>query len=171
MEDTHKPYALQLWGDYLRRKRLEHDLLQYQLGVSLAYSTGSAKQAISQLENGRTWVPRAKLDALIEQLKLDPSWVRQLDYFFHAHQYGRVVELLRKQLQHDFGLELPTAQDINSGKPLPKARNLDAAYAKSQPSLQDKLVQLKQAWEQQLISQAEYESTRKRLLDQFASGI
>jgi hypothetical protein len=165
MDQPLKTYALQLWGEYLRLKRTESlDKLQSELGSLLEYAPNAAKQAVSQLEHGRGWIPRNKFKTFVRVLGLDESLFRRLDFHYTAGEYGKMVDLLTDLLKTEFQVtphqpdELLRPSESTPSPPLPAG------------DLKTRLIKLKEAFDADLITLGEYDEARKRILEQFVEG-
>ncbi len=167
MEQFMKRYALHLWGEYVRLVRIQKlDMLQHELGILLDYSPTAAKQAVSQIEHGRSWIPKNKYSKFVEVLQLDEGLFRQLDYLFNASQYNRMAAILTDLLRNEFDHRPFEPEHIH---PSTVAVGISSPPAPT-GELVERLQMLKAAYEQHLIEDNEYEDARKRVLEQFVEG-
>lgn len=167
MDQPQKTYALQLWGDYVRLKRTSTlNKLQSELGSLLEYSPNAAKQAVSQIEHGRSWIPKNKFRTFAQVLDLDESLFRRLDYHYSVNEYDKMIELLTELLQTEFDFK-PHQPEIVFRASLPEG---PASPPIPAGDLKQRLQKLKEAFEAELILQDEYDEARKRILEQFVEG-
>lgn len=167
MDQPLKTYALQLWGDYVRLKRTETlDLLQSELGSQLEYSPNAAKQAVSQLEHGRGWIPKNKFKTFVRVLKLDESVFRRLDYHYNTGEYDKMVEVLTDLLKTEFQVTPHQPEEV----PRPKMPEGPVSPPIPAGDLKGRLLKLKETFDWGLINQEEYDEARKRILEQFVEG-
>lgn len=89
--------AQQMLGSRLKMRRMEMSLTQEELGVYVGYSPMAAKQAISQIERGVTWIPNKKQSEFILHLQLDRELVTLLSYHFFSRNYSEVLQMLRER--------------------------------------------------------------------------
>jgi transcriptional regulator with XRE-family HTH domain len=66
----HKELFRKRLGKLLEQRRMEKDLSRKELGEMLGYRGDSAVQVVARFEAGRSGVPKAKLDQLLEILEI-----------------------------------------------------------------------------------------------------
>ncbi|MFW5658644.1 MAG: helix-turn-helix domain-containing protein [Bacteroidota bacterium] len=177
-------------GELVRRKRLDFSLLQDELGVRVGYSPTSAKQAISQIERGAVMVPARKLSPLVSELMLDEQLFRQIAFYLDINNYEEAARRLDQYFQEQFGYSMveektvsqsKTAKDSNPKPTAPSNRSSANASRHArhgnppQPAddsmtkaeLRQKLEDLKELLEAELISQSDYDNAKADLLKQW----
>ncbi|MCB9232626.1 MAG: helix-turn-helix transcriptional regulator [Bacteroidia bacterium] len=92
-----KQQAQEMMGNRLKMRRMEMSLTQEELGVNVGYSPMAAKQAISQIERGITWLPTRKQDEFVKELHLDPNLMTLASYHYFSRNYEEVVSMLRER--------------------------------------------------------------------------
>lgn len=164
MEEKNKQKAQELLGKLIKRKRIELNKTQEELGVNVGYSPQGAKQAISQLERGLGWIPTKKQEFFVQFLMLDPAFIQLLFYHYFSRNYVKSLEMLR-DLEDKKLRSLSTAINTSSHSP-------DSAESAISPQLNidNKLAQLKKLFERGLIDEEEYKSSKKEVLERFLKG-
>ena len=97
-----------LLGAYLKFTRRKRDLTQEEVGINVGYSPHTAKQAISQIERGVTWVPDKKLKEFVSFLELNKSFFSLLSHYYSIKNYAKVQEMIKMLLNLD---SLPKPDD------------------------------------------------------------
>lgn len=155
-----KSNAQDLLGNYVKMKRLELNWTQEQLGINVGYAPQTAKQSISQLERGITWIPGKKLDEFIATLELDRSFFQLLQYHFSSNNYGEAEKMLTKLNEYEL-----KRMSKSIGYELEPARKPQVSPA--QKPIEDRLVRLKDLFEKGLIDEAEYKEAKREVLRAF----
>lgn len=157
-----KNNAQDLLGSYVKMKRLELNWTQEQLGINVGYAPQTAKQSISQLERGITWIPGKKLDEFINALSLDRSFFQLLQYHFSSSNYAESEKMLKrlneyelKRMSRSIGYEL---------EPLTPATPAPAPEPAPKKTVEDRLTRLKNVYDKGLIDEEDYKEAKREIL-------
>lgn len=192
MDEDIKSRAFQLLGNFIRKKRIEQNLTQEELGARVGYGEQTRRQAISQIERGNVSIPNKKLNLFIDELKLDNTFVTQVNYHLSKGEYAEAVRLLedREELEYKIAVQLTPHEPIHpeeaSGErqgtqaQLREAPETDGAEAivntvaeiaeeveAAIETAEIKLSKLKVLFEKELITAEEFEMKRKEILDKY----
>ena len=154
-----------LLGNYLKLKRRERDLTQEEVGINVGYSPHTAKQAISQIERGVTWVPDKKLSEFVSFLELDSSFFSLLSYYYSIKNYTEVFNMLQKLQAHAIR-NMSADMQISLDKPH-AARSADAPTApvtSKEDKLEAHLKKLKELHDKGLIDEDDYKEAKREAL-------
>jgi transcriptional regulator with XRE-family HTH domain len=154
-----------LLGNYLKLKRRDRDLTQEEVGINVGYSPHTAKQAISQIERGVTWVPDKKLSEFVRFLELDSSFFSLLSYYYSIKNYQETLKMLQKLEEHAIrnmsdDLQIP----LNNSQPPA------ATTAPTEPKgaeMERHLSKLKDFFEKGLIDEDDYKIAKRDALKKF----
>ncbi|HHG85322.1 MAG TPA: hypothetical protein ENJ82_11305 [Bacteroidetes bacterium] len=152
-----------LLGNYLKLKRRERDLTQEEVGINVGYSPHTAKQAISQIERGVTWVPGKKMSEFVNFLELDKSFFSLLSYYYSIKNFSKTQEML-------LNIQAKAIQNMsgNSGNILQKASISSApAQTNSEDELERYLAKLKDLHAKNLIDDEDYKEAKREALKKF----
>ena len=155
--ENSKHNAQDLLGSYVKMKRLELNWTQEQLGINVGYAPQTAKQSISQLERGITWIPGKKLDEFITALSLDRSFFQLLQYHFSSSNYAEAEKMMKKL--NDYELK---RMSRSIGYELEAPAN--PAQPPASKSIEDRLTRLKNLFERGLIDEDDYKEAKKEIL-------
>lgn len=149
-----------LLGNYLKMKRRERDLTQEEVGINVGYSPHTAKQAISQIERGITWVPDKKLNEFVEFLVLDASFFSLLSHYYSIRKYEEVYKMLRNLMDH----EVRSMSESMRIKIAPAEMQTPAEPVQS---IESKLEKLRELHEKGLIDDEDYKEAKREALKKF----
>ena len=152
-----------LLGNYLKLKRRERDLTQEEVGINVGYSPHTAKQAISQIERGVTWVPDKKLSEFVRFLELDSSFFSLLSYYYSIKNYDEVFNMLQKLQAHAIR-NMSDDMQISLDKPRAAHAPEKPAVASKEDQLEAQLKKLKNFFDQGLIDEDDYKEAKREAL-------
>lgn len=151
--------AQEMLGMLIKMKRKEHGMTQEELGVHVDYSPHAAKQAISQIERGVTWIPVKKLSQFVSTLNLDEDFMKLLNYQYHSRNFAESIKIMKAQKAKEIrnrGDDLESQSAVS--RPAPKMGKDD---------LEEKLVALKEMFEKGLIEEDEFKQMKGEILKKF----
>lgn len=159
-----------LLGNYLKLKRRDRDLTQEEVGINVGYSPHTAKQAISQIERGVTWVPDKKFSEFVRFLELDSSFFSLLSYYYSIKNYEETHKMLQKLEEHairnmsdDLSIPLHTTQPVAATVPPKEAPPEES----EQDKMESHLAKLKDFFEKGLIDEDDYKIAKRDALKKF----
>lgn len=160
-----KEQCQSLLGNYLKLKRRERDLTQEEVGINVGYSPHTAKQAISQIERGVTWVPGKKMNEFVSFLELDSSFFSLLSYYYSIKNYHKSHEML-------VNLQDQAIRNMSGDSDVPLARSqadapANTAVATKGNDLESHLSKLKDLFEKGLIDNEDYKEAKRDALKKF----
>lgn len=193
MESDFKRKAFELLGDTIRKKRIEQSLTQEELGLKVGYGELTRRQAISQIERGSVAIPNKKLTLFINLLKLDNTFISEINFLISKGRYEEAAFLLEereaeeRKIAASLSVHTPmTNEDTKTlfmvmGKNDPEQieePNAEEAGENDLPSVKDtismsfdsaeqKLTRLKALFEKALINEEEYSYKKKEILDKY----
>ena len=160
--ENSKSNAQDLLGNYIKMKRLELNWTQEQLGINVGYSPQTAKQSISQLERGITWIPGKKLDEFITTLNLDRSFFQLLQYHFSSSNYSEAEKMLQKLSEYELKrMSKSIRYELEAQSPQPQFQPI------AEKSIEDRLIRLKDLFEKGLIDEEDYKQSKREVLRKF----
>lgn len=159
-----------LLGNYLKLKRRDRDLTQEEVGINVGYSPHTAKQAISQIERGVTWVPDKKFSEFVRFLELDSSFFSLLSYYYSIKNYQETQKMLQKLEEHairnmsdDLSIPLTNSRPAATSSPAAKPQNVES----DNDRMERHLAKLKDFYEKGLIDEDDYKMAKKDALKKF----
>lgn len=152
-EEIDRQSSQDLLGNYIKLKRRERQITQEELGINVGYSPSAAKQAVSQIERGITWLPDARLPEFIEYLHLSEDFFRRLAHYFSIKNYQYTRELLEGLHARELG-----------APPVSRQASPTQASAASPTTLESQLEKLKGLLEKGLIDEGDYKEAKRDLL-------
>lgn len=154
-----------LLGNYLKLKRRERDLTQEEVGINVGYSPHTAKQAISQIERGVTWVPDKKISEFVRFLELDSSFFSLLSYYYSIKNYRETYNMLGK-LEAQAIRNMSDDMQINLQK-APVVAVAAVAVESKEDEMEKTLEKLKDFFEKGLIDEEDYKIAKRDALKKF----
>lgn len=189
MEEDFKSKAFQLLGNIIRKKRIEQNITQEELGNKVGYGELTRRQAISQIERGNVSIPNKKLNLFIDALKLDNTFITQVNYLLSRGEYETAMGLLEEREEQELKIataishHVPTsdvAQTLSHhGEQdqemieLPHTEEADGILNRTETDTASidmaeiKLAKLKVLFDKQLITEEEFALKRKEILDKY----
>ncbi|MEM6271204.1 MAG: SHOCT domain-containing protein [Bacteroidota bacterium] len=158
-----KEQCQSLLGNYLKLKRRERDLTQEEVGINVGYSPQTAKQAISQIERGVTWVPSKKLSEFVRFLELDASFFSLLSYYYSIKNYTETHNMLQKLQAHAIR-NLSDDMQIPLGQPRSPVPAKASAESDPEEKLERHLAKLKDLFDKGLIDEDDYKEAKRDAL-------
>ncbi len=193
MEEDFKQKAFQLLGNLIRKKRIEQGFTQEDLGQKVGYGELTRRQAISQIERGGVAIPNKKLNLFINALKMDNTFITEVNFLISKGNYEDAAHLLEdreaeeRKIATSLSAHIPvTTQDtismsLNQSGPDPE--KLDTPHTEKadgdvNPTIKNtleaftdnpetKLTKLKILFEKELITEEEYTARKKDILDRY----
>lgn len=159
-KDTKRAFFEAL-GHFLKMQRLDQNKTQEELGIAVGYSPAVAKQAISQVERGITGIPAKKLDEFVRELDLTKGIFQMVNYHASVNDYDAALKLIESQMNQE--VREKTGKLIRKDGEL----KVETPEAPTQNELEQKLTRLKTLHTAGLITQEDYDESRKKLLDSF----
>lgn len=189
MEEDFKSRAFQLLGNIIRKKRIEQNITQDTLGEKVGYGELTRRQAISQIERGNVSIPNKKLNLFIDALKLDNTFITQVNYLLSRGEYEEATHLLEEREEQ----ELKIAIEISHHVPTSDEATITNLQGEQDPEIREsphpdeadgienshetdltainiaeiKLAKLKVLFEKELITEEEFDLKRKEVLDKY----
>ena len=154
---------MEAMGNFLKLKRLEKGYTQEHLGALAEYSQGGAKQAISQIERGLSWIPLDKKDRLIRVLGLDPNTIEVACHHFVNEDYNTAIKILADAQKAE--IKLKTQYITNAGMVPARVEQQPENAPISEANPEEKLEKLKHLFEKGLIPESLYHEKMKDILD------
>ena len=189
MEEDFKSRAFQLLGNIIRKKRIEQNITQDTLGEKVGYGELTRRQAISQIERGNVSIPNKKLNLFIDELRLDNTFITQVNYLLSRGDYEEATHLLEEREEQELKIavqishHVPTSQEAtmeniqgNQDREISEIPETDGADGITNVIQTDttsidiaeiKLAKLKVLFEKELITEEEFALKKKEVLDKY----
>lgn len=189
MDDNFKSKAFQLLGHIIRKKRIEQNITQEELGEKVGYGIATRRQAVSQIERGSVSIPNKKLNVFIDTLKLDTTFITEINYLLSRGEYEEAAHFLEEREALELKIattvspHIPTSQEairaVIEGEQDPEM--IEAAAPDGADGIENqtvkmvvvvdeaevKLSKLKRLFDMQLITEAEFGQKKKDILDKY----